>query len=264
MSKCACEEGVLCGTCTRILMDDVRVISGQLGTFPFRTLLEELDITVAKMDAIRAMNVGPVTTGDDTQPMPYDEVASDAADVVKSYLRAVWGRMCHQYGHLTRGLTAEDIASSLLPLLPLLRDHEEVHSLARMLRHAVTVASEAIDRPSDRKYLGPCSGRIDGAVCGRSLYSDDRSAEVIVCRLCGTQTSVEGRRIDLLRRLEDCLCTTAQLEGMEWPSGATLTRAAIRGMKFEGKIRSWGKTPRGADLFRVGDITQLMMDRQSP
>lgn len=256
---CGCAQGYLCGPCTRVLTDDLCIIAGLFGDVQFRTLLEELDVTITRTDKIGSMNVGSVTTGEREPQMMFNERASTARGYVERALLSARNEMWIAHEHLRRELHVNTIAAWLLTFKNLLIALPNINRIAADIRKAVTAAQRAIDRPVDRFYLGQCGG-LDGD-CEVDLYATADSDSTITCRLCGNEVDVRNRRWLLLRRLDKQVVTTKQVDGWEYPDGRVVRPATIRTWKARGLIRSVGKTPRKphADLFVMGDITDNML-----
>lgn len=258
-TPCACISGSLCGPCTRVLMDDLRVIAGEFGGYPFRTLIEELEITTTRMDKIGTMNVGSVSTGEKEQPMLFNERASEARHRLKLVLARTCGEMVRRYPHLHLP-QVNDMSGWLLVVSELLRQHPRVNEIARAIRGAVAAAQRVIDRPVDRLYLGSCAGVIDGLECGVPLYASEKTPDTITCRVCESTWHVAELRWTLIRKLDEELVTASQVDGWVCPDGTEIKKGTIRQWKSRGLIEAQGKRGK-ADLFRMGDITARVMLR---
>lgn len=243
-------------------MDDLAIISGRIGQMPFRTLFEELDVTMSRTDKIASMNVGNINAGTTESPLLINEAASDAKSMLAFTMRSVRADMCRVYPHLLPGpSSSQDVAEWLLLYPTLLADHRLIKALAHRIRRAVVIAQRVIDRPEDRYYLGSCIGRIDGFECVAALYASEKTPETVVCRVCGTSHDVWTRRAVLLSKLEDTLVTAAEVDGWVLPNGKELNAATIRKWKQRGLLVERDKTysrPQRS-LFRMGDITELAL-----
>lgn len=256
MAKCGCINGCLCGPCARVLMDDLHIIAGLFGGVQYRTLLQELDVTITKMDKIGTMHVGSVSSGEREPPLMFNERASDARIHLDRVLRQVHNMMVHRHPHLDYNRTVDAVAAWLLLFKKTLLEHPQINEIAFGIRKAVSQAQRAIDRPVDKSYLGTCEGSVDGFECGTALYATEKTHDSITCRVCGFNWDVSALRWALTKRLDNALVTAAQVDGWICPDGTEIRKDTIRKWKSRGLIvpvyrdgREW--------VYRMGDITEL-------
>lgn len=235
-------------------------------------LVDELNTTIVRQARITLTTTGrrpaePKEAHDGLgvheQPLPYNLGASEALELLH---RTLWpwvreGIEAHPdaFPHALDPSTA-GLSRVLLRLHGWLQGHPDGQAAVEEVTYAHAVAWHSVDRSPDRDYAGPCGADIDGEVCPEDLYVA-HDAHTATCRTCGTEWDVPERRAALLALAEDRLVTTTEAcraiktYGSE---GEHVTPDRIWKWKQRGRIMAHGSDVRGRDLWRLGDILDLV------
>jgi len=251
----SCCEERLCFEHAKVFKADLEDIGGVKHT----PLIEDLDVTLTKQDAVRPF-FGMTAGGSDEQPIIYNQSASEAGHELVRAVHRVSRWMVEHYTHLMFpcDTSVTGLAKWLLLLPNLVLEHPKATTMAMMIRGAVLSVHHVIDRPEERAYLGPCRGELrDEGVCKASLYAVEGEA-FVRCRVCRTWWAVEELREYLLAIAGDQVVTARDAVGLINPNtGVEITQATIRGWKRRNKVKPVGSY-KGADLFRVGDLLEAL------
>lgn len=253
MSTCCGER--LCLEHLKVFKGDLEHIAGVGGGL---SLMEDLDITLTKTDAVRPHWGG--RNGSDVQPLVFNLGASEAGQEVVRAVHWVARAMVEHYGHLMFpcDTSIRGLARWLLLLPNLVTEHPDVVYMASMIRAAVLHATTVMDRPADRMFLGACRGEVKGARCGASLYAEDGQNH-IRCSVCRAWWDVEELREYLLAISGDQLVSIRDAVGIINPlTGVEVSQATIRGWKRRGRIRPAVVPVKGPELYRVGDLVAVI------
>lgn len=232
----------LCGDCRD-------AYARALGDTP--AIAHELNVTLARQARFAASPTVRFTSN----ALPYDVPASDAlhrlhAELVSLVLLCeaedVTGggdgpALGDTYGSISRwlltrldGAAARPWAADLMQLVAVIESCELI-----------------IDRPEEKTYAGPCEE------CTTDLYVQHGLGSV-QCEGCGKTYDVQQRRDWLLDVVYDRLASTVEiaraLSSLELPITADL----ISQWRHRKRLLPKGYDKRGAPLYRVGDVIELM------
>lgn len=204
-----------------------------------------------------------------SQPDPANMAAADARAHLKALLVS-WALYCHTEGVRNSdprdGLPADN-APALSRWLMWRVDGLMLHDIAAdaidEIHDAVTAGLRIIDRPADKQYLGDCTG----CQVGR-LYAPPNGTWAR-CNTCDTVTSADPVREALMRKLDDRLCTAAEIADLSIYMGLHASREQVRN-----KVNVWHKRDTiqaasrvgEAPLFKFGDVSRMLIlanDRDS-
>jgi hypothetical protein len=238
-------RSLLCSTCIDQLIAEIARVGG------YRGLAYDLDIAISKQAVFRR---GGASARSDERPILIDERASDAAGALKAVL-AHWARVIVDETGADRPIdTLSSIATWLRRRVRWLTHHPQAAQAHAEILDAIRDARIAVDRPSDRVYVGQCD-------CSRVLYArpGDRWA---VCRDEAHDTPlmwpVDERREWLMEQAADFVGTTTQISMALSRYARPVTPAVIRGLAFRGKITPLGADERGRQLWRLGDVLAVV------
>ena len=247
----------LCPTCLADLERD-------LGDIP--ALVDELDTTLARQDHIERGGFTeldpdaamPVTAR--IQPLAYNPIASTVGTELHATLVG-WVRDIH--GEMPIPWPADNATAMsrwLLRHFASIRTHPAADQLRDEIGYAVDQVRRAVDRPTQRMFVGPCLNPVeDVGKCQADLYARP-SAATVICHDCGAEHDIGERRTWLLAQAEDQLAH-AELIGRAAPAlGVEVTPAAIRGYAIRGRIVPHGTDLQGRPLYRVGDVIDVARD----
>lgn len=250
-------QSSLCGDarrrsgCIGILLTDLGYVCGDVE----RSLVEELDITITRTDKIGRASLGISVRGGSDTPMAFHTAASDVQNKLRRVMNQ-WGysvSRLHPHVTLPDSAAADVIAEWLMLFPDLLSGHPDAARMAGEIRTTVSECFRVIDRPVDRVYIGPCGA--DG--CEEPLYGVVGRPD-IRCGPCGAVWNLSERRMDLAARAKDRLAVASDLVGFTTVLGRDVTTSMIRNFKSRGLLRPHGQDHRGRDLFRVGDLLEVL------
>lgn len=249
-----------CANCRGEIVDAVTIctrcmdeIGGELRNA--QNYLDELLVTATRQDAIadKHARVG----GTRERPLGYRPDVSDAEHLLHATL-IYWGRLVAE----ANGVPLYELPVAQAALMAnwltvhreTIRRHDGAARMLAELRMANTNARRLIDRPAERVYLGRCD-------CERELYAREGAGQV-ACRHCKTVHNVRQRR-DLLRDIiRDHLATAADIAaGIGELHGTDINRKRINQWHSRNRLTSYGRSPDGYPLFRIGDVLDLATAR---
>lgn len=245
------DQARICATCTARLARDL----GDVGA-----LAGELQTTRLRQSRTGGQATGVLSRAYE-RPLPWDQRASEASDVLRSTVVG-WVRVVlEERGARLPDDTMQAMATFLLAHLEWLRHANSADECADEMRHAVALAYRTIDSAPGRLYVGPCDpqGIYGESVCPTDLYAREGAAEV-TCRVCDLIWDVQGRRQAMLDVAGDQLVTAADLSRFLSLYGEPLTAERIRQWSSRGQIAEHGKTPDGRSLYRVSEVTDRLAE----
>lgn len=223
----------------------------------------------------------------------WSDKASDALDVLinalvndvrivqeQRYVEEIEGPDCGDCRHRTCGMVrklrmmqtphndALSLSRWLLWHVGWLRHHIEAGDILAELDRCANEINHVMDLHAERWFAGQCRAEYihvddrDGetdACCAVELYAKPKATS-IVCRNCGTKHVVEERRKWLLAKAEDQLAHMELIGRALASMGEAVTPSQIRGYAFRGRIIAKGTDRKGRELFRVGDVVQVVRD----
>lgn len=271
-NECACgkparDNATLCDHCKAEL-------EVALGNVP--AIVEELDISITGQRSTPIVSGSPSAT----RGLPWHEMAAEAMRELRSIL-VLWTRLCDEE-HVGSGPT--NLPADNLPAI----SRWLLHKVEGLARH--DAGQEALDeitsamaecervifwKRKSRTYLGPCGQRVegeDGVVlmesCTGEVYAEE-GAQVGECDDCKQGVTVVIRQAELNRRLDDRLCTAAELARLSTILGLDAPRDVVRK-----KIHYWHRHKRiaargtvdervggsvaEAPTFRYGEVRMML------
>lgn len=259
-STCHCgqrirDTGRLCHDCTSRLRRD-------LAETP--NLLDEAETTRLRQSRTGGRGVG-VTSRSSDRPLPYNDGPVKAVRAVHTTL-AAWAGVVVDATHTPapRDRPA-DLSRFLLTHLGGLRHLETAGVAHEQLTGVIGRLRSSVDRPADLTYAGICSAWVtvgDGADltltrCPTHLYVPFGRRSV-VCPACRTSHDMAQRREVLLAALEDQLAHVALLSQGLSNLGRELKESTVRSWVFRKRLLRHGQDDLGRELYRVGDVLDLM------
>lgn len=216
-------------------------------------MLEDLEITITRTDALRPQNLG--TSGHKERVVPFNQRASDARVNLSTAVRTYALRVAI----VTRvpaphGPTAQ--SRYLVRHLPAFADDApSIHGIYSAVVGASDAARRAIDRPQERRYAGQCE-------CGARLYAPD-TAQMVTCRQCSLEWPVEEVRAWMMEQARDTLGSAAELARLlPWFNGEPVKSSTISRWAQRGKLQT--VMVEGQPKFRVGDVLELHAAATAP
>lgn len=228
----------LCDRCCDNFVDDLRAVPG---------IIVDLSVTSARLDRMSTGRNGG-KSAEVPIPIRVDGGVTKAHDALVNSL-TTWGRLLEDHYSETipigaRGLVqiamniraggnsdtprldkaavaltpvtaAEQVAVWLATNPALIRLMPASHEMITDLANAIAGAHMAVDRRPDLRYLGPCPNVVERKgnpiPCGFSLRAE-ADADWVRCRRCREQHEIKQLLKDARRRVEDRLCTMAQIK----------------------------------------------------
>lgn len=260
MNECQCgrptrDTFTVCETC----LDG---LARSLGDVPW--LIEELEVTVSRQQGVDYRRLGGSSGGKKPaeMPTPGNMGAAEARTHLKALLVS-WTMLCHEEGvrhqSMSADLPADDavaLSRWLLWRVDGLGMHDAGHDAVDEIVSAVAHCHRVIDIPTDQQYLGDCDQCSEGR-----LYASP-TARWARCRKCEAVSDAEELRAALLSRLDDRLCTAAEIARLSTYLGLRLDREQVRK-----RINQWAKRGLLAEAasfsdeptFRFGAVYERLM-----
>jgi uncharacterized protein YbaR (Trm112 family) len=215
-------------------------------------LVVELLITRTKQD--RISHGGAKVGGTKERPIGMRPGPADTARLLENTLMYwVYAVAVDLRGtsYLNGNMDARDAALWLLRHPETIRRHHNAWDMVSHVQYAVDKARQAIDRPADKLYAGPCDG------CGLALYQRQQAQE-IVCRECRRHYRADERRAWLLEALRGHSATAAEIAaGVGELAGQPINRKRINQWHSRGRLAPTGTNSEGAPVFLIGDVMDL-------
>lgn len=246
MNRCqACSaetDMVLCWDHTRALNDICEQVFD---------MVTELQTQVAKQ------NVGekqPGGGGSNESPILFEERASEAADLLAETVgqwsklenhRGVSGKLAHAL------LNAHWMWKNSVTLAQDEHAGDCLEEMTYMLQHCYRV----IDIQSRKISLGVCE-------CGKGVFAWPTWTRV-ACE-CGRSYDVASSREALQEMGREQLVTIAQARYLGEFDGKSIKAGTVRQWVNRRKIEVKGKNPEGVNLFRFGDLLDLLKGGKTP
>jgi hypothetical protein len=230
------EHAFICGGCSRGLEEDLASVAA---------LMDELTITIIRLDRIggdggrRSAETG----------LPFKEGASESLEILTNTLTAA----------------ADDLSGHLgmqFPLNPArwlwanrdgLAGFDQAGRLVDEIRHAVSQAYRAIDRPPELLLSGMCT--TEGCVDALYAKPGDR---MVRCRVCGADHDVVERRERMVAAA--AVLNVSKTVALSWVSllmDRSIPDGTWRQWRSRGRLHVHALTVEGSELFRFGDVRDL-------
>lgn len=233
-----------------------------LGEVPF--VDTELETSAAKQAGIDYRRLGGSKGGKKPaeMPGPANMAAADARTHLNHLLIYLAG-YCNKHNVRNSdprdGLPAHDspaLSRWLLWRVDGLMFHDKAPVAVKEISEAVNAGLRIIDRPADKQYLGDCT-KCDG---GR-LYSPP-NGEWARCNTCDSVSSADPVRRELIKKLEDRLCTLAEIADLSTYMGLHATREQVRNrlkVWHHRKVINPASKVNDVPVFLVGDVWRLLV-----
>lgn len=259
-------HGVTCDRCHQPVHDNAHLCRGcgdklakLIGDIP--ALVTDLIVTYTRQSRSERL-VGRSATS----PLFWSEPARRALDHLHATLVA-WVRLIVAERGLEHWPVNVPSAMSgwLLHHIDWIRHHPAATQAFDEIRAAVRDLERVMDTHNERWYAGPCRAEYTthpdtddvDACCLVDLYAKP-NAPTVECRNCHTIHDVPSRREWLLNAAEDQLAH-AELIGRALASmGEAVTPAMVRGYALRKRIIGHGLDRQGRELFRVGDVIEVV------
>lgn len=239
-------ESLLCPVC-------VARLTRQLRDVP--SLVDELDITLSRQGKVG--NGGKGGKG----------IAHEKTTIHLGAAAAAWDLqhvLCAWAIEVT-GVRPSSVAptvaaaDALLSAMPAIRRHPESARLVTAVCGAIESARRVVDRPVERRFLGPCAASLDAGICTGDLYVTP-DAEMVRCKTCLTEHKVAERRTWMLSQAASTLLTVREAAQMVSDvGGIRISQASIRGYLHRGRLAY-----RSEKLIQLGDLLAIVTDDTGP
>lgn len=221
-----------CGKPTRdtltVCEDCLTELNQALGDIP--ALEEELNVTISQQKGVDYRRVGGSKGGTKPAetPSPVNMGASDAKADLKALLVS-WARLCHEEQVRNQsgetGLPDDNlpaISRWLMWRVDGLGLHEAGSDAVDEITAAVGRCQRMVDIPTERQYLGDCDDCDTGRLYARPASTWAR------CEGCDKAVPAQDVRDRLLARLDDRLCTAAEIARLSTYLGLRANRESVR------------------------------------
>lgn len=246
-----------CGRCNRPTADGAAICMSCWGMLrsaiaEVPDLAVELLITRTKQD--RISSGGAKVGGTKERPIGMRPGPADTARLLENTLAhwvyAIAIDLPAEFSYGIHVMDAREYALWLLRHPESIRRHRNAWDMVSHVQYAVDKARQAIDRPADKLYAGPCE-------CGLALYQRQQ-AQQITCRECRRTYQAAERRAWLLEALRGHSATAAEIAaGVGELAGQPINRKRINQWHSRGRLTPTGTNSEGAPVFLIGDVMDL-------
>lgn len=194
-------------------------------------------------------------TGAATLPGPVPVTTLDVRAQTRARL-AGWCLVVIDDLDLHPSLDGQD-AAGMCRFLDTHADHLGRHEAARDVVDELADSARACTRiaypaHTEPQYVGPCQG------CGFDLYRRYGASQV-TCSNCGQHEEADDLSARLLEQLKDRLMTPMEMaRAVPGLLQVPINPTTLAQWKARGRLVAHGKDSRGRDLFRVGDVLDLV------
>jgi len=241
-------------------------------------LMTDLDVALAKQATFGASVGGRATANS----LAFGYAASEAGYVARQTVLVWVDWITAVRAHRVPETWAEvgDYLANRAPNW--IAQHPDGPQIVDELTAAIRHARQAIDRPAERHYVGPCDALIETlnlttygdlhpvlipVTCTQELYATgDRPT--VDCPRCGTRHDVRARQDAMLEQLRDHVLNAADMARAVDGLGVDLNADRIRQWKRRGLLTvALDNTDRpradekGRPLYRVGDVLDIVAGR---
>lgn len=179
-----------------------------------------------------------------------------AVDLVQQHAmrRARWARTA---AAVTDGDVGA-LAAYLLERVNVIEGRDEAGRFHADILRAVRKLEQIVDQPAEMLAAGRCGAELPGGMaCRRDLYADTEQP-FVTCPKCRTRWPVAERRARLLASAEDALENAATIATALTRLDHPVTADRIYKWKERGRLVQHGTDRRGAPLYRLGDVVDLL------
>jgi hypothetical protein len=221
--------------------DRLSVALGDVGA-----LWVELDLVLTR----QARYSDPEGRGGD-KALPFNPTASELGWVLRNTL-STWCRLiAEERGRvLPTTDTPAAVAGWLLHHTGWLRHHRAGAEAVEEITSAVNQIRQAVDRPAERIYAGPC------ADCGGDMYGKPEAASV-QCRPCGLEYDVAEMRDWMRAQVYGRLVTAREGVVLLSRFGLPVAQKTIDKWHERKRVTDHGHDPDGKRLYLFDDLVTL-------
>lgn len=253
MSECRCgkptrDEAYGCEDCADLL-------GRALGDVPW--LEEQIDITISRQ---RGATYDGNTAAGAEKPLPINLPASEARENLRA-LMVSWIKLCAEEGvrstSLRRNLPEDTMTAMsrwLLWRVDGLMLHEAASEAVDEITSAVAHCHRLVDRPPERRYIGPCAG------CARDLYAKPGATEG-QCRWCEHEWTWLEREDWMKARMVGKLVTAREGSTLLGRLGMSTAQGTIDKWHERARITEAGHNAQGHRLYRWDELKALAETR---
>lgn len=145
-----------------------------------------------------------------------------------------------------------------------IRQRPEFAEAYRDIAAVARLISTLVDKPSPRRYAGPCSSiGTDGELCGADLYARPGSP-VATCRRCGWEYDVDGRQAWMREQVREHLARPVEIASILVRLGFPIGYSTVAAYVAHHRIEARAVDGRGRPLFRIGDVIDLRTAASQP
>jgi hypothetical protein len=219
------------------------------------TVISELGLQITRQ-SVGASIVG--SSGNEEQPLPFDEAASNALDELIETLEP-WTQEVSTKRYLLPSLDKQTKARLFVGVLLYdivkLSRHEHAGTAFEELRYAHRRALQVIDRQAGKIPLGSCE-------CGRPVHAREGS-RTVMCS-CGTIYDVLASQARTKEFVDNYLITATEAAKMGEVKGRRFNTSTIRSWVRRNQLAVRDVDPAtGENLYRFGDLVELSRRRVS-
>ena len=240
------DDWIVCGNCADELLD-------VLADMPW--MLDELDTVITQQTRYTTQSSGRSAE----TPLVFNIKAADTKARLISELAAVARTVAGANGWTLNYRTPVECSAWLERSISAIRLHPAGGEMVDTLASWHAACLWVIDRPAQRQYLGDCSATHELIPCPGAVYGRASKPEA-KCDTCGATYQADARREQLLKELDDKVCTAAEIAHLSTYLGLDISREQVRK-----RINQWHKrgqiARKGGDLdptFRFGDALALL------
>lgn len=249
------DKAYVCEDCLNDLTRDLNEIPG---------LDEELEVTITRQRG--AALTGGHNSGETA--LPWHDKASEIQRELHSTL-AAWVRICteeHVRNQAPHDREPSDritgMSRWLLWRVDGLAYHEAGYEAVREISRATErVRNIVFYKPQPRMYLGQCEATHYDGPCPGDVYATQGQLYGY-CDLCGDMVTVDKRRSQMERKLDDRLCTAAEIAHLSTYLGLQADRERVRNLVNQwhkrGKIAAGGHDAQQSPRFRYGEVRLML------
>jgi ribosomal protein L37E len=227
-------------------------------------LTDQLDISITRQ---QSATVGTSSASVETG-LPWHETASRAQRNLHATLKK-WVRFC-ETEHIRNQAPTDTKPADNMPAMSrwllwrvdgLLLHEQGHHAVDDIVKASAEARRIVLWKPKQRVYLAVCEETVEGVRCQGDVYADE-GEDYGKCEDCGKVHEVAKRRLDLNKRLDDHLCSAADIARMAVFLGLQAKRDTVRN-----KVNVWHKRGRilphaaaenGDPMFRYGEVRGML------
>lgn len=234
-------------TCDECLGD----LSRALGEVPWT--VEQLEVTLTKARGVDYTALGGAASSE--VALPLDARALEASGALRQAL-VMWVRFCIEedirHQSPSNAMPADDLVAMsrwMLWRVDGLGLNDLGSDAVSELTRAIGRCRMVIDRPAEKRYVGPCE-------CGRDLYAKP-AAKMATCRACEREYDVDEMYVWMRAELGDRLFTAREAATLLGRFALPTPKRTIDYWHERGRVADHGTNPAGHHLYRLNDLAAL-------